>query len=83
MRIIDTKEFQANQKKYFDLASKERIIIKRGKNSSITLVPTSDEELIITPYLKTKIDKTRKERKHGNIITLSTHEEIDNYFDSL
>lgn len=31
MRIITTKEFRENQKTFFDLAEKERVIIKRGK----------------------------------------------------
>jgi PHD/YefM family antitoxin component YafN of YafNO toxin-antitoxin module len=31
MVIITTQEFRDRQKKYFDLAEKERVIIKRGK----------------------------------------------------
>ncbi|KAA6348994.1 hypothetical protein EZS27_003594 [termite gut metagenome] len=31
MIIITTQEFRERQKKYFDLAEKERVIIKRGK----------------------------------------------------
>ncbi|KAA6330156.1 hypothetical protein EZS27_021108 [termite gut metagenome] len=31
MVIISTQEFREKQKKYFDLAEKERVIIKRGK----------------------------------------------------
>ncbi|MDR2979680.1 MAG: prevent-host-death protein [Bacteroidales bacterium] len=31
MRIISTREFSANQRSYFELAEKERVIIKRGK----------------------------------------------------
>ncbi len=31
-RIISTSEFRENQKKYLDLAEKEKIVIKRGKN---------------------------------------------------
>ncbi|KAA6328115.1 hypothetical protein EZS27_022961 [termite gut metagenome] len=31
MVIISTQEFRDNQKKFFDLAEKERVIIKRGK----------------------------------------------------
>ncbi|MDR1153658.1 MAG: hypothetical protein LBL04_03020 [Bacteroidales bacterium] len=31
-RIISTSEFRENQKKYLDLAEKERVVIKRGRN---------------------------------------------------
>ena len=33
MQVITTREFRENQKKYFDLAERERIISKRGKKS--------------------------------------------------
>jgi len=32
MTVVSTKEFVTNQKKYFDLALNEQVIIKRGKN---------------------------------------------------
>ena len=32
MTVISSKEFATNQKKYYDLAVKQDILIKRGKN---------------------------------------------------
>ena len=32
MTIVSTKEFNTNQKRYFDLAVNEQVAIKRGKN---------------------------------------------------
>jgi hypothetical protein len=32
MTVISSKEFTTNQKKYFDLAVKQDLLIKRGKN---------------------------------------------------
>jgi predicted transcriptional regulator len=32
MTIINSKEFATNQKKYFDMAINEDVLIKRGKN---------------------------------------------------
>jgi len=32
MTVVSSKEFATNQKKYYDLAVNEDIIIKRGKN---------------------------------------------------
>ena len=31
MVIVSTREFRDKQKKYFDLAEEERVLIKRGK----------------------------------------------------
>lgn len=45
MRIITTREFRENQKSYFDLAEKERIIIHRGKNRKpVLLTPIEESE---------------------------------------
>lgn len=41
--IITSREFRQNQKKYFDLAEKQRVIIKRGKKQ-ITLMVRDDED---------------------------------------
>jgi predicted transcriptional regulator len=32
MTVVSSKEFTSNQKKYFDLAVNENIIIRRGRN---------------------------------------------------
>jgi len=42
MTLISSKEFVANQKKYFDLAINEQVFIKRGKNMFI--VTRADED---------------------------------------
>ena len=39
--------------------------------------------LKITKSVKAKIDKAHQECKKGNCIKLSSHEDIDKYFDSL
>jgi predicted transcriptional regulator len=33
MTVVNSKEFVANQKKYFDLAVNDEVFIKRGKNT--------------------------------------------------
>jgi hypothetical protein len=38
MLVVSSREFRDRQKKYFDLATKERVIIKR-KNEFLELVP--------------------------------------------
>ena len=41
MIVITTREFRENQKKFFDLAEVQRVIIKR-KNQFLELVPRGD-----------------------------------------
>jgi len=43
MKIISSAELRSNMKKYLDLASKERIVVQRGKNE--TFVLTKEEYL--------------------------------------
>ena len=45
MRIITTREFRENQKSYFDLAEKEKVIVHRGKNRKpVLLTPIEESE---------------------------------------
>jgi hypothetical protein len=37
MVVITTAEFNTKQKKYFDLAKRERVAIKRGKNHYVLM----------------------------------------------
>jgi hypothetical protein len=53
MVIVSTKEFRENQKKYFDLAKDERVVIKKGSNF-IALVITSkpDNNFVDSEWVK-------------------------------
>ena len=83
MMIISPSEFRANQRKYFDLACTERIIIRRGNNQSFALVPTHDEEFSLNPRLAAKLDSIRAEIKAGKCTVHRSHEDIDEFFASL
>jgi len=43
MKVINSKEFVTNQRKYFDLAVTERILIKRGKKRFHLMQATDDD----------------------------------------
>lgn len=48
MRIVTSREFRDNQKKYFDLVDKkEQVIVKRSKNRAYKLVPVTDDDMLI------------------------------------
>lgn len=42
-----------------------------------------DDDLTITPELQAKIDKARQESKEGKTTTVRTHEELDDFLESL
>lgn len=44
MKIITTREFRQETKAMFELAEKEKVYVKRGKNKYISLVVTDDPE---------------------------------------
>ena len=83
MMIISPSEFRANQRKYFDLACTERIIIRRGNNQSFALVPTHDEGFSLTPRLAAKLDSVRAEIKAGKCTVHQSLDEIDEFFANL
>ena len=76
MHIINTKEFRANQKKYFDLAIKEDVIIRRGRKQAFVLVPLDGDEYTITPELQARIDKVKEQYEKGNFVRWSTKDEL-------
>ena len=79
-----SREFRSQQAHVFDLADKgEKIIIRRNRKQTYTLVPIEDEDLTITPELQARIDKARAEIKAGNCVTLSSKEELEAYLESL
>lgn len=46
IHVISPSEFKQNQKKFFDLAETERVVIKRGKKLF---------ELVVTPFIETSV----------------------------
>ena len=47
MKIITSREFRDNQKKYFEMVdNNEQIIVKR-KNRAYKLVPVSDDDMLV------------------------------------
>lgn len=46
MQIVTTREFRANQKKYFDLAERETVIVSRKNARPIVISVADDEDFI-------------------------------------
>ena len=53
MVVVSSREFRANQKKYFDLAQSNLVVIKSRNHGSYKLVPVEDSDFIMneTEYL--------------------------------
>lgn len=88
MTIITATQFRANQSKYIDMANRGERVILSSKSGYAELKPVDkdDEEIKKHNLLATFFavaPKVRQEYEEGKGITLKTHEDIDNYFNSL
>ena len=95
MLVVSSREFRDSQKKYFDLAVKERVIIKR-KNEFLELVPRgnnipenpspSGDPWFDDPRnieeLERRLKKHESGDKSGDIV-LKSKEDIKAFFESL
>lgn len=92
MIVISSREFRENQKKYFDLARIQRVIIKR-KDQFLELVSHGDsipesvspsnDPYFDDPRNIEEILKADEEMKQGKSISFSSHEELKKFFENL
>jgi hypothetical protein len=88
MLIISTRELTQNQNKFFEMANRQRVIIKR-KNRFFQIVdlgetiPEIDDTLMTKEEMYAKIDEGIAEYKAGRTKMLSSKEEIHNFLNSL
>ena len=95
MLVVSSREFRDSQKKYFDLAVKERVIIKR-KNGFLELVPRGNnipenpspsgdpwfDDHRNIEELERRLKKHESGDKSGDIV-LKNKEDIKAFFESL
>jgi len=78
MLVISTRELTQNQSKFFEIANKQRVIIKR-KNRFFQIVdlgemiPELNDSLISKEKMYAKIDKGIEEYKQGKTKKLDTN----------
>ena len=82
MRIISSREFNDNQKLYFDLADQnEQIIVQRGKDKAYMLIPiTESDRLSTNPALINKIKDAESAIREGKTTKIN---DIDNIWESI
>jgi antitoxin YefM len=95
MLVVSSREFRDSQKKYFDLAAKERVIIKR-KNEFLELVPRgnnipenpspSNDPWFDDPRNIEELERRLKKSESGDKsegVVLTSKEDIKVFFESL
>lgn len=84
MVVVSSREFRANQRKYFDLARSNDVVITSRSHGSYRLVPVTEEDTVMTKEeLYQKIDKGIREIREGKGYRVTTKEELERYLDSL
>lgn len=87
MQTTNITNFRNSMAKYLDLASAgEPVLLRRGRRVySIKQVEKKEEEddrVYMTPELQRRIEEAEKNCREGRCVTLSSHKEIDKFFDS-
>ena len=71
MTVVSTKEFNTNQKRYFELAKKENICIKRGKNMFIVTYSNNNVDCLSTRK-KTGLEEALDDVANGRLTIIHT-----------
>ena len=57
MTLVSSKEFVSNQKRYFDLALNEKVVIKRGRNKFHLMFVPAEKQYPEQPYLERIVEE--------------------------
>lgn len=80
MQVISTREFRANQKKYFDLAAHETIYVARRNEAPILISVAKDEDMLTREELLS-IQKGLDDLKNGRISRMEKWESLDDFLE--
>lgn len=79
MQIISTREFRANQKKYFDLAERETIFVAR-RNARPIVISVADDDDYLSKAELLSIQKGLEDIKNGRTTKIK---DINNIWESI
>ena len=79
MQIVTTREFRANQKKYFDLAERETIFVAR-KNARPIVISVADDDDYLSKAELLSIQKGLEDIKSGRTTKIK---DINNIWESI
>lgn len=84
MVLVSSREFRANQKKYFDLAKRNTVVITSRTHGNYKLVPVSDNDMLIDEEtLQAKINRGIAEYEQGKATAMAEGETMEEFLDRL
>lgn len=78
MQIVTTREFRANQKKYFDLAERETVFVAR-KNARPIVISVADEDDFLSKAELLSIQKGLEDIKNGRTYKMQKNESLTDF----
>ena len=82
MQIISTREFRANQKKYFELAEKEAVFVTR-KNARPIMISVADKDDFLSKEELQSIQKGLNDIKLGRTHQIMENESLSDFLDRI
>ena len=81
MIVISSGEFREHQKKYFEMAEKEPIIVQRGRNKSFTItVNRTEDDYFSNPAVQKHLQESMEQAQRGEFaVVLNSDEDIRKY----
>lgn len=80
MIVVSSREFRANQRKYFDLARTNDVVITSRSHGSYRLVPISESDIVVnSDLLDAKIRKGIANYEQGKAHRMADGESMDDY----
>ena len=84
MVVVSSREFRANQRKYFDLARTNDVVITSRTHGSYRLVPVmEDDTLIDRATLDAKIRRSIAEYEAGKTTRMNEGESMDDFLERM
>jgi len=82
MQIISTREFRANQKKYFDLAETETVFVAR-KNARPILISVADDDDFMSNEELQSIRQGLDDIKNGRVYKMKEKENLTDFLNRM
>lgn len=82
MQIITTREFRANQKKYFDMAETETVLVTRRNGRPIVINVAEDDDMLTAAELQS-IRKGLDDVRNGRTRRMNQDESLSDFLDRI
>lgn len=80
MVVVSSREFRANQRKYFDLARTNDVVITSRSHGSYRLIPIKDDDALVdNSILEAKIRQGIADYEAGKVIRMKEGENTEDF----